>query len=69
MEYAITYVRRKGGLMILENKQLSLNQLNKRIDQQEKMISQLIKMIAATNKRLTYFISENTTEEKSSIIH
>lgn len=53
----------------LSEQKAQLQKLNKRVDQQEEVIAQLIKIVAATNDRMTKFIEKDVTKEKSPIIN
>lgn len=55
--------------MIMNKKEMAFSQLVKRVKQQEKVIAQLIKVVAATNQRMTHFVQKETAENESRIIN
>lgn len=50
-------------------KDAKLIKLTKRVDRQEEVIAQLIKIIAATNHRMTQLIEKDIQEQESEFIN
>lgn len=49
--------------------EMTFTQLVKKVKKQEEIIAQLIKMVAATNKRLTYIVNEQMSERETETIN
>ena len=67
--YAITMTKVLGGIIMLTEERKTLNHLVRKVKQQEETITQLVEIIAATNRRITDVIYRQQEKERNSKTH